>query len=570
MNELFKLLEGFFKKNKSLVLSSIGFQIIYSVLESIIIPFILADAFNNIGNFKIFRNDLIKLVCLWIIVKTVGSISLHFHSKIEPEISNYIIVTIIEYVFNKYENENHSTNVSLLIDKIHLIKSNLHDFSNLLFTVFLPRIVVLIISCINFFTINAELGLIITFSVITQYTIITTLGHKHCINNTFDEHKTKDSMYEYIEDLFSNISTIQSTIDGYEFEIENLNLIARNVKKKENKTLNCINKKQYFGYATNIAIFSFIIYNIYRLYKNNKLTKEKTTTSILLTIGLFENMSDMTYYIPEFVYRFGILKSNESFLKELVLSSDINKNNLDYLHSSNIDFHNITFKYPNSNNYLLNNFTISIPQNKITAIYGKSGVGKTTFSKLIFGIVEPSEGHIFIGGKNIKDYNKSDIRKYISYIEQNTSNLFNRSILDNITYGKKFSSLGERELAKNKIKNILMDFGLYDIFKNLDKDKYQWYFLDQNAGKLGGKLSGGQKKIIHLLRLCLNDFSKIIILDEPSNGLDVNTRNGVMSFIKYLNSNNKTILIITHDEYFKNISDRILEFQSNSNPNYIL
>lgn len=568
MYELFKLLEGFFKNNKSLVISSIGFQIIYSVLESIIIPFILADAFNNIGNFEIFRNDLIKLVCLWIVVKTVGSISLHYHSKIEPEISKYIVVTIIEYVFNKYENENHVTNVSLLIDKIHLIKSNLHDFSHLLFTVFTPRIIVLILSCINFFIISPELGLIITFSVIVQYLIITS-GHSNCINRTFDEHKTKDKMYEYIEDLFSNISTIQSTIDGYDFEIKNLSTMTSNVKNKENNTLNCINKKQYFGYGTNIMIFSFIIYNIYRMYKSNKLTKEKTTTCILLVLGLFENMSDMSYYIPEFTYRFGILKSNESFLKELVLSSELNKNNLDCLTCSNIDFDNVTFKYPKSDNYLLTNFKISIPENKIITVFGKSGLGKTTFTKLIFGIENPTEGNIFIGGKNIKDYNKSDIRKYISYIEQNTSNLFNRSIFENITYGMKFSSKNEEENVKDKIKYILIYFGLYDIFKNLDKDRYEWYFLDQNAGKLGSKLSGGQKKVIHLLRLCLNDFSKIIILDEPSNGLDINTRNSIISFINYLKMKNKTIIIVTHDDYFKNISDKVLEFNSNENPKYI-
>ena len=103
----------------------------------------------------------------------------------------------------------------------------------------------------------------------------------------------------------------------------------------------------------------------------------------------------------------------------------------------------------------------------------------------------------------------------------------------------------------------------------MDQDKEKWSFLDETVGKLGGNLSGGQKKIIHLLRIELNDFTKIIILDEPSNGLDETTRNNIVSYIQYLNSKNKMILLITHDPYFKTISDKVLEFKPNENPTYI-
>jgi ABC-type multidrug transport system fused ATPase/permease subunit len=569
MYELFKILIGFFNENKSLVIMSISIQIIYSVLEFIIIPFILAGAFNNINDLKKFRDQLLTLVGIWIIVKLVGSLSVHYHNQLEPEISKYIVMKILNSVFTKYEIDNYIPNVSVLIDKIHLIKSNLHDFTYILCTVFIPRIIVLFISCINFYKINRKLGVIIFICIIIQY-IFVSAGLDKCVDTTCNEHITKDKFYNHIEDVFSNINTVQSTPNGYDFEYKNLDNIACDVKSSENNTCSCINKKQYRGSATNVAIFSYIVYTIYKLHLNG-MSNSDTTTSILLVIGLFENMSDLTYYIPEITQRFGVLKSNDTFLKQLIISpEEQDKSAFPVINNYNITFDNITFKYGGEQtSYLLKDFSIILPENKIISIYGQSGVGKTTFIKLIFGIEKPLSGQILLGDQNINNFKIRDIRRYIAYIDQNTSNLFNRTVFENISYGKKFDSNSSEEEFRNKIKETFNKFGLYDIFKILDQDKDKWSFLDETAGKLGGKLSGGQKKIIHLLRIELNDLAKIIILDEPSNGLDENTRNNISSYIQYLNSKGKMILLVTHDSFFKTISDKVLEFKPNENPVYI-
>lgn len=570
MYELFKILSCFFKENKCLVIASIGIQIIYSVLEFIIIPFILAGAFNNINNFGELKNKLINLVATWLIVKLVGSLSLHFHNQLEPEISKYIVMKILNSVFTKYEIDNYVPNISVLIDKIHLIKSNLHDFMYLLCTVFIPRIIVLLISCISFYKINKELGITIFICIIVQYMFVF-LGLDVCIGITCDEHETKDTLYKHIEDIFSNINTVQSTPNGYDFEYKNLNDVANDVKRSENKTCKCINTKQYRGYATNVAIFAYIVYTIYKLYINRKIDGANTTTSILLVIGLFDNMCDISYYVPELTHRFGVLKSNEKFLKQLIISpEDQDKSTFPIINNYNINFDNVSFKYSGENtSYLLKDFSITLPENKIISIYGQSGVGKTTFVKLIFGVEKPISGKISLGNENIDNFKIRDIRKYIAYIDQNTSNLFDRTVFENIVYGKVFESSTGEEIFRNQIKDTFNKFGLYDIFKILDQDKQKWAFLDENVGKLGGNLSGGQKKIIHLLRIELNDLAKIIILDEPSNGLDENTRNNVVRYIKYLNSKEKMILLVTHDPYFKAISDKVLEFTTCENPEYI-
>lgn len=568
MNELFRILKGFYNQNKSLVISSIFFQILYSIFETIVIPYILAGTFNNIKNSKEFKFNIIKLVACWIVIKLVGAISLYFRNQIEPQIAKYIVVTIVNSVFDKYEKENHITNISILIDKIHLIKTNLHDFSYLFCTVFIPRIIVLIISCFNLFRINKKLGITIFICVIIQYFILS-YGLSECVKVTYKECKNRDGMYDYIEDLFSNINTIQSTTNGFESEMKKIDNLTNKYRKSEMRTVKCISKKQYIGAGSNITIFSIILYTIYNLYKTSEITSDNATTSILLIIGLFDNMSDMAYYMPEFTYRIGILLSNNDFLKTLILDNYKDRANLSMLNVYDIQFKNVSFIYPNTSKNILKDFNLEIPKNKIISIYGNSGSGKTTFIKLIFGIENPTSGKVTIGGKNIKDYDIKDIRKYIAFVDQNTSNLFNRSIFENIIYGNNYDEKNKLK-HKEEIKNIFLKYNLYNIFKSLDKDKSKWSFLDQNVGKLGNKLSGGQKKVIHLLRISLNDIAKIVILDEPSNGLDENTRNSVIEYIRNMKMNGKTVLIISHDPYFKSISDKILQFSTEENPKYIL
>ena len=141
------------------------------------------------------------------------------------------------------------------------------------------------------------------------------------------------------------------------------------LRKKEEETNNCINKKQYVGQGTNIAIFSYIFYVLYDMHKKGEISNNDTTTSVLLIIGLFDNMTNITYYIPEFTHRFGVLKSNESFLKELILKPLKEHVNLTHLVDTTIEFVNVSFKYPTSDLYILKDFSICLNRIRIQSIY---------------------------------------------------------------------------------------------------------------------------------------------------------------------------------------------------------
>ena len=153
--EIITFMYSFFKENQSTMIVSIAAYIAKAGLDSIVVPRAMADAFNALSvtddNYKSFRSSLIQLVIVWIIVKILYIISNNFRKQIEPLITEFIINKLVNAVFIKYELANELSNVSILINKIHLIKKNLQELFFLTFTIFIPKILVMFIILFNLY-----------------------------------------------------------------------------------------------------------------------------------------------------------------------------------------------------------------------------------------------------------------------------------------------------------------------------------------------------------------------------------------------------------------------------------
>ena len=574
-NEILKLSYGFFLEYQMITSGTLFFSIICSAIESIVIPNVVAGTFNSLTSDMVFnpefRNKLIKLVFAWICIKVSYAILNNFKKKVEPAITQYITIELVKAVFKKFELDSEFTNVAVVISKVTIIKKNLQDLFYILANVFVPRLIVILLSCINFYFIKKELGILIFCCLFIQFFIVLS-GLKVCINTSYEEQENKDEVYEYIEDIFYNMTTLQSIPDAFSKELNEIKKLTIISKEKEEASYDCINNKQYQGYVTNIVIFCLIIFQIYSMYVMQTLPKEKITQSITALTGLFENIYEMAYYIPELTYKLGILKNNEEFLKELNIKSyeNLSDKKLD-LSKFDITFDKVSFYYTDKNkkNYMiLNQYTETFNEKQVYCLFGPSGSGKSTFIKLIFGINKPLSGKILINNQNISEYSLLELRKNICYVSQNSSTLFNRTVIENIIYGfySKEQLISKKDYIYNIIKNIFDKYSFYDTFKNLDENKPKWSFLEQQVGKLGSNLSGGQKQIIHLIRIELNQNAKIVILDEPTSALDDISRNNVVKYIEFLKETGKTIFIITHDIFFQQSYYKKLQFFTNKNP----
>jgi ABC-type multidrug transport system fused ATPase/permease subunit len=291
----------------------------------------------------------------------------------------------------------------------------------------------------------------------------------------------------------------------------------------------------------------------------------------------FNNMYEITYYIPEITKKIGILDSNKKFIVEL-FGHSISEGKEIEINEGNISFNDVSYSYEKDiidaetsetsessklsrPSIVIDHLTTSIKSKELVAIYGPSGSGKTTFIKLILNILKPQTGIISIDNYDLKTVSNKSLKKYISYVSQNKVSLFEKSILENLTYG-----YYDVDDTVNRIKILISKYKLGQIFVNINKDMElktdmvdEYGFLNYNVGKHGNMLSGGQRQIIHIIRAVLNKSSKIMILDEPTTALDNISRDNVIRMIKE-NCGMKTVLIITHDEAIKKMCNSVIKF----------
>ena len=194
-----------------------------------------------------------------------------------------------------------------------------------------------------------------------------------------------------------------------------------------------------------------------------------------------------------------------------------------------IDIKNVSFNYPNSENTIIKNLSLSINKGEFLCVLGENGSGKSTLSRLINGLLLPTEGDVEVFSMNTKDKNNSyEIRKKVGMVFQNPDNQMVATIVeDDIAFGPE--NLGvEREEIKKRI-----DFALDAV--NMQKYK----------NVAGQKLSGGQKQRVAIAG-ALAVMPEVLILDESTAMLDPLGREEVLSVVKALNDGGMTVILITH------------------------
>jgi len=211
-----------------------------------------------------------------------------------------------------------------------------------------------------------------------------------------------------------------------------------------------------------------------------------------------------------------------------------------------IELKNINFKYKESD-YILKNASAIIHPNKITALIGASGGGKTTLAKIIAGFLIVNEGDVLYNNASFKEIGLDKIRENVSLILQETR-LFNDTLRFNLTLGKKYS--------ETEILEALKKAELLETVKKMPNG------LDTYVGKNGVKLSGGQKQRVAIARALLHK-PKVIILDESTSALDIETEDKVFKNIEdFLLS--RTSIIIAHRAETIAKADEILMIKNKS------
>jgi ABC-type multidrug transport system fused ATPase/permease subunit len=196
-----------------------------------------------------------------------------------------------------------------------------------------------------------------------------------------------------------------------------------------------------------------------------------------------------------------------------------------------IDIKNVSFKYPESDKWILRNLDMHIEPNTSVALIGASGAGKTTLADVILGILEPQEGKVLVDGIDIKE-NKDGWHNCLGYIPQSIY-LMDDTIRANVAFG-----IDKDKIEDNAVWKALGEAQLDGFVRQLP------HGLDTEIGDRGVKLSGGQRQRIGIAR-ALYQNPQVLILDEATSALDNETEKDVMEAIEGLYGT-RTLIVIAH------------------------
>lgn len=237
----------------------------------------------------------------------------------------------------------------------------------------------------------------------------------------------------------------------------------------------------------------------------------------------------VVFYTPSIDLVYRDLKGNDG--KDSTENNVSHDKKIKMKQSDSIKITDISYRYPNTQKYVLDKASFEIPIKKSVAIVGMSGAGKTTFADIVLGLLKPSEGKITVNGINIHE-NLKEWSKKLGYIPQ-TIYLCDDTIKNNIAFGIKEDTVDEKKVLTALEKAQLLDF-----VQSLPDG------IHTEIGERGVRLSGGQRQRIGIARAFYNE-PEIFVLDEATSALDNDTEAAVMEAINAIKSE-KTLIIIAH------------------------
>lgn len=518
------------------VLEFVGLSLIYPLISLIFNLEVpdnkLIDILNDLLNVLNFNSKylIIASICILIITKaiflliyryfsTINVIS--FQVKLQRELFSNFFLT--KYLFS-------ANKKSKLINSISEQAKLAQSAMQILFNIF-ENITILIFLIFLCYFVSIEI-LLLSFLLATLLILI--FKFTISLSNIFSLNliNANELFYKLINKSLNSYKYIKVTNTDKNFFKEYIPIIS-DIKVNTLKFV-LLNRGSKIMIEPIILIVISIIFFVSLNFFNTQVTT--IVVMYFIIARLFQKLLALINLLQQYAKDSESVKYCYKLLNQINENKEISgKNN--FIEFQNLKLKKIHFSY--GSNTILKDLSLTIHKNKITTIYGKSGIGKTTLSNLILGLIKPTNGEIILNNKNLNNYDLNKFRSKIGYVSQDNS-IFNMTLKENLT-------LRNRSAKEKEIINYLNIFDLKEFIHN--KSKVKNIIIDQNTANL----SNGQKQRICLIRELISN-PQILILDEITSSVDKTNLNKVLNIL-YSLKKHTTIFLITHQSEYKKISD---------------
>lgn len=389
------------------------------------------------------------------------------------------------------------------------------------------------------FSINPKIC-ILAFLGVPLYFVQTHIFSKKLKKLQLENQELGSELYNILEERLSNMKLVKifnkslKEIQTFLSQVTSLFILERKVSMTKSLSTFMLSLMNQFW------LFIIALYSGYCVIHHTLSIGEviAITSYVGLLVNPFENLFQLYTSLATAQVSFNRI---EEILDEPEEARKT-KNQKNIIVQGHILFDHIHFSY-NPEQPILKDLSFQIQVNQITAIVGRSGIGKTSILDLLLRFYKPSSGKILIDGTNLQEINLSSLRNQICLISQEL-NLFTGTIQENILYGT------DESISEEQLETASKQADAHDFIKQLPNG-YQ-----TDIGPKGQTLSAGQKQRIAIARaLIINP--KIIIFDEATSNLDSESEKYIQNIIQELKKD-KTIIIIAHRLSSVKDADRIL------------
>lgn len=360
----------------------------------------------------------------------------------------------------------------------------------------------------------------------------------------------------YLHDVLSGRDNIEErALFGYSQELNN----KWHDKYEEARKINLMVTLKYFirikgSSLITVLISIFIIGVLLIPLSNGVITLGMFMGLVTATLGLIQMMSwNLSWITSE-------LAKNREYLKDLTAFMDLTEQegSLELPEEANkvnfetIEFDNVSFKYPDTDRYILKDFNLRLDKNIHYAFVGINGAGKTTITKLLTGLYDNFEGDIRINNKSIRDYKQSQLKALFSVVYQDFAKYY-IGLKDNILLG----DVNVKD--ETRLEETISLLNMEEVIHKLPQG------IETYLGKIkedGTDLSGGEWQKIAIAR-ALYSPAEIRILDEPTAALDPVTESNIYKMFGRI-SQGKSTIFITHRLGAAKLADEIIVIEDGS------
>lgn len=504
---LIKRVMPYFKKYKFILMFDL-FCAALTTLTDMVLPMILRRLTNaGLGTYSLTREMIYRMAALLLVIKIIDLLAGYYMTKtghimgakIETDM-RYDVFQHLQKLSDSYFNE---TKVGQIMARITSDLFDITEFSHHCPEEYFIGFIKIIVSFVILVRLNTLLTVILFLSI--PLMIVFASKYNRRMRKGFKEQKHHIGVLNAdIEDSLLGVKVVKSFANE-DVEIEKF--------QKGNKKFLDIKSETYAsmaGFNTITKAFDGIMYIIVVLFGGLFLVEGKMSSGDIVAFILYvQTLLTTVRRIVEFTEQFqrgmtGIERFTEIMDQDIEIFDDEDAVDLENV-KGKIEIKDVSFKYNNNSENVLNNISFTINPGQKVALVGPSGGGKTTLCNLIPRFYDVEDGEILVEGIDVRKIKIQSLRSNIGMVQQDVY-LFSGTVRENILYGKP-------DATEQEVIDAAKAAGAYDFIMNLENG------FDTYVGERGVMLSGGQKQRISIARVFLKN-PPILILDEATSALD--------------------------------------------------